>query len=326
MRQRVKGIVLAGGSGTRLHPATRAISKQLLPVYDKPMIYYPLSVLMLAGIRDILVISTPHDLPLFRHLLGDGSAWGLSLTYAEQPQPNGLAEAFIIGRRFVGQDRVAMILGDNIYYGHGLPQLIGRGMARADGATVFGYWVEQPQRYGVLGFDAQGRVNAIEEKPEQPASHYAVTGFYIYDNHVLDIAAALQPSARGELEITDINRAYLERGQLHVELMGRGFAWLDAGTHESLLDSAVFIRTLEQRQGLRIACLEEIAWRQGWIDDAALEALATPMLSSGYGGYLLRLLREDAEPTSVNGLFRTGSDSAAPLPHPTHPPPHWRPH
>ena len=288
----LKGIVLAGGSGSRLHPATRAISKQLLPVYDKPMIYYPLSVLMLAGIRDILIISTPHDLPLFRYLLGDGADWGLSLSYAEQAEPNGLADAFIIGRHFVGQDRVAMILGDNIYYGHGLPDLIARGVDRAEGATVFGYWVQDPSRYGVLALDSGGRITDIQEKPPVPPSNYAVTGFYIYDNQVLDIARTLCPSPRGELEITDINRTYLERGQLHVELMGRGFAWLDAGTHESLLDSAVFIRTLEQRQGLRIACPEEIAWRRGWIDDTALERLAQPLMASGYGIYLSGLLQD----------------------------------
>jgi glucose-1-phosphate thymidylyltransferase len=312
-RPGLKGIVLAGGSGSRLHPATRAISKQLLPVYDKPMIYYPLSVLMLAGIRDILVISTPHDLPLFRRLLGDGADWGLSLSYAEQPEPNGLAEAFIIGRRFVGQDRVAMILGDNIFFGHGLPDLIAHGVDRPEGATVFGYWVQDPSRYGVLALDADGRVTDIQEKPEHPPSNYAVTGFYIYDNRVLDIARTLSPSARGELEITDINRAYLSQGQLHVEMMGRGFAWLDAGTHESLLDSAIFIRTLEQRQGLRIACPEEVAWRQGWIDDATLERLAQPLMASGYGNYLRGLLRDRS---SVSGWCQTQNGSAAPLLHP----------
>ena len=288
----LKGIILAGGSGSRLHPATRAISKQLLPVYDKPMIYYPLSVLMLAGIRDILIISTPHDLPLFRYLLGDGADWGLSLSYAEQAEPNGLAEAFIIGRHFVGQDRVAMILGDNIYYGHGLLDLIARGVDRVEGATVFGYWVQDPSRYGVLALDSGGHVTDIQEKPTVPPSNYAVTGFYIYDNQVLDIARTLCPSPRGELEITDINRTYLKQGQLHVELMGRGLAWLDAGTHESLLDSAIFIRTLEQRQGLRIACPEEIAWRRGWIDDTALERLAQPLMASGYGIYLSGLLQD----------------------------------
>jgi len=286
----LKGIVLAGGSGSRLHPVTHGLSKQLLPVYDKPMIYYPLSVLMLAGIRDILIISTPQDLPLFQRLLGDGERWGVSFTYAQQPQPNGIAEAFRIGRRFVGRDRVALVLGDNIFYGHGLPDLVQGAAARSEGATVFGYWVQDPERYGVLAFTPDGQPSAIEEKPAVPPSSYAVTGLYFYDNRVLDIAAALHPSKRGELEITDVNRAYLEQDALHVELMGRGFAWLDAGTHESLLDSAVFIRTLEQRQGLRIACPEEIAWRQGWIGDGDLVRLAAPLQSSGYGAYLLGLL------------------------------------
>jgi glucose-1-phosphate thymidylyltransferase len=265
--QGIKGIVLAGGSGSRLYPATQAISKQLLPVYDKPMIYYPISVLMLAGIRDILVISTPHDLPLFRRLLGDGSPWGVAFAYAEQPEPKGLADGFRIGRHFVGADRVALVLGDNIFFGHGLPDLLRAAAGRTEGATVFGYSVRDPERYGVLAFGPDGRPSSIAEKPAIAPSSYAVTGLYFYDNHVLDIAVDLRPSRRGELEITDVNNVYLAQGRLQVELMGRGFAWLDAGTHESLLDSAVFIRTLEQRQGLRIACPEEVAWRQGWIDD-----------------------------------------------------------
>ncbi|MCA8929013.1 MAG: glucose-1-phosphate thymidylyltransferase RfbA [Alphaproteobacteria bacterium] len=315
----LKGILLAGGSGTRLHPVTHGLSKQLLPVYDKPMVYYPLSALMLAGIRDILVISTPQDLPLYRRLLGDGGGWGVSFAYAEQPEPNGIAEALRIGRGFVGDSRVALVLGDNIFYGHGLPEVLRAAAARPEGATVFGYWVQDPERYGVLAFDAAGRAIGIVEKPAVAPSPYAVTGLYFYDNRVLDIAAALRPSERGELEITDVNRAYLAAGALHVEMMGRGFAWLDAGTHESLLDSAVFIRTLEQRQGLRIACPEEIAWRQGWIGDGDLAALAAPLRRSGYGAYLLGLLGEPGAPP-VNGWSRTRSDSAAPLPRPVLPP------
>ncbi len=318
-----KGIVLAGGSGTRLHPVTHGLSKQLLPVYDKPMIYYPLSVLMLAGIREILVISTPHDLPLFQRLLGDGSRWGVAFTYAAQPEPNGIAEAFLIGRRFIGAQRVALVLGDNIFYGQGLPELVRTAVNREDGATVFGYWVQDPERYGVLAFSPDGRPTGIEEKPPAAPSPYAVTGLYFYDNSVVDIAATLHPSPRGELEITDVNRAYLEQGRLHVELMGRGFAWLDAGTHETLLDSAVFIRTLEQRQGLRIACPEEIAWRQGWIGDAELAALATPLRQSGYGAYLLGLLGERAASFSLNGWCQTqiGSAGLPPLPVPPQRPP-----
>ncbi len=290
-----KGIVLAGGTGTRLYPLTRAVSKQLLPVYDKPMVYYPLSVLMLAGIREILVISTPHDLPRFRELLGDGSRWGLRLEYAAQDRPDGLARAFVIGREFIGDDPVALILGDNIFYGDGLRRLVRGAAARPEGATVFAYYVDDPERYGVVELDGAGRVVGIEEKPERPRSHYAITGLYFYDNAVVEIAAGLEPSSRGEYEITAVNREYLGRGALRTEVLGRGMAWLDTGTHDSLHEAGAFIETIEKRQGLKIACLEEIAYREGFIDRAALERLADEMESSAYGAYLRRLVERGDE-------------------------------
>ena len=286
-----KGIILAGGAGTRLHPITKVVSKQLLPIYDKPMIYYPLSVLMLAGIRNILIISTPEDLPRFESLLGNGEQWGLSFSYAEQKKPEGIAQAFTIGKNFIGDSNACLVLGDNIFYGHGLPEILKRAVTMDKGALIFGYWVRDPERYGVAEFDEQGKVLSIEEKPSSPKSNYAVTGLYFYDNDVIEIASRLKPSARGELEITDLNKEYLARGTLHLEILGRGFAWLDTGTHESLLEAGMFFETIEKRQGLKVACVEEIAFRMGYIDADRVRRLAEPLKKNGYGEYLLQIIK-----------------------------------
>jgi len=296
MIEPMRGIILAGGTGSRLHPITLGISKQLVPVYDKPMIYYPLSTLILAGIRDILIITTPHDAEQFQRLLGDGSQFGINLTYVQQPSPDGLAQAFVLGEEHIGKETVALVLGDNIFYGHSFQDQLANASQRATGATVFAYHVRDPERYGVVEFAADGRAVSLEEKPAKPKSNFAVTGLYFYDNSVVDIAASLKPSARGELEITDVNRIYLERGALSVEIMGRGYAWLDTGTHESLLEASQFIQTIEHRQGLKIACPEEIAYHLGFIDAAQLEKLAAPLIKSGYGAYLMRVLKEGGQP------------------------------
>jgi glucose-1-phosphate thymidylyltransferase len=290
---RFKGIILAGGAGTRLHPITKVIVKALLPIYDKPMIYYPLSVLMLAGIRDILIISTAEDLPRFHTLLGDGKQWGLQFTYAEQPRPEGIAQAFIIGKEFIGNDNVCLILSDNIFYGHGLSDILRRAVEMKKGGVIFGYWVKDPERYGVVDFDNSGKVLSIEEKPKEPKSSYAVPGLYFYDNDVVEIASKLKPSGRGELEITDVNKEYLLRGDLRVELLGRGFAWLDTGTHESLLEASTFIETIEKRQGLKVSCIEEVAYRMGYIEKDQLRSLAEPLSKNGYGQYLMQIINEN---------------------------------
>ena len=291
-----KGIILAGGAGTRLYPVTKVVSKQLLPIYDKPMIYYPLSVLMLSGIRDFLVISTPGDLPRFQELLGDGAQWGIRISYAAQPRPEGLAQAFLIGKEFIGNDHTCLILGDNIFYGHGFQQILRRATQLTDGAMIFGYWVRDPERYGVVEFDSSGNVLSIEEKPKAPKSNFAVPGLYFFDRQVVEIAAGLRPSARGELEIADVINTYLSKGTLRVELLGRGFAWLDTGTHDSLLEAGTFVETIEKRQGLKVACVEEVAYRLGYIDAEKLESLAASMKNNGYGQYLIRLLKEKVHP------------------------------